>query len=58
MRRLSKRSAITPESKPKTVNGPKRQTERMPTEIGSCVSVRTYQYIAMFCIHVPLSETT
>ena len=39
------------------MNGPKRQNERIPTANGSCVSVSTNQYIAMFCIHVPLTET-
>ena len=55
---MSKRSAITPEMSPKTVNGPKRQKERIPIANGSCVSVSTNQYIATFCIHVPLTETT
>ena len=56
--RLSSRSAITPACRPKSVNGPKRQRERIPTATGMCVSCRTSQYMATFCIHVPLTEIT
>ena len=58
VRRLSKRSAITPAKRPKSVNGPKRQKERRPTASGRVRQRSTSQYIAMFCIHVPLTETT
>ena len=58
VRRLSKRSAITPENSPKIVNGPKRQNDRIPMATGSRVSDSTNQYMAMFCIQVPLTETT
>jgi hypothetical protein len=44
--------AMTPAKRPKIVNGPKRQKERIPIATGSCVSVSTNQYMAMFCIHV------
>ena len=58
MRRLSKRSVITPDTSPKSVNGPNRQTESRPTarprECG--VSSTTTQAIAMFCIHVPQTD--
>ena len=57
-RRLSNRSATTPEISPKTVNGANRQNARKPTATGECVSSITYQASAMFCIQVPTSETT
>ena len=57
-RRLSNRSATTPESSPKTVKGAKRQKARKPTASGDWVSSMTYQASAMFCIQVPTSETT
>jgi hypothetical protein len=57
-RRLSKRSATTPEIRPKMVNGAKRQKARKPTATAEWVSSTTYQASAMFCIQVPTRETT
>jgi hypothetical protein len=57
-RRLSNRSAATPEISPKIVNGAKRQKARKPTATAECVSSITYHASAMFCIHVPTSEIT
>jgi hypothetical protein len=54
---LSSRSATTPEKRPKTVNGTKRQKARKPTASGELVSSTTYQASATFCIHVPARET-
>ncbi len=56
-RRLSNRSAITPAASPKRVNGTKRQNARTPTATGERVSSITNHASAMFCIHVPASET-
>jgi len=56
--RLSTRSTITPAKSANSVNGPNRATESSPSASGECVRLRTSQYIAMFCIHVPLTDTT
>ncbi len=56
--RLSIRSATTPATRPKTVNGRKRQKARRPTASGECVSSTTSHASATFCIHVPLTEMT
>ena len=55
--RLSRRSASTPAGSEKIVNGTKRRNASRPTATGECVSPTTSQASAMFCIHVPLSET-
>ena len=57
-RRLSIRSATTPEKRPKTVKGAKRQNASAPIAIGESVRVTTSQASEMFCIHVPLTEIT
>ena len=40
------------------MNGTKRQKARTPTASGELVSSTTSHASAMFCIHVPLTETT
>ena len=55
-RRLSKRSATTPETRPNTENGTKRQNARKPTASGECVRSTTNHASAVFCIHVPTTE--
>jgi predicted transcriptional regulator len=49
---------ITPAKSAKSVNGPKRAIESTATASGEWVSESTSQYMAMFCIQVPLTETT
>jgi hypothetical protein len=39
------------------VNGTKRQNASTPTASGELVSSTTSQASAMFCIHVPLTDT-
>ena len=48
---------MTPATSPKSVNGTKRQNASAPTASGELVSSTTSQASAMFCIHVPLTET-
>ena len=60
VRRLSSRSVTTPANSPRSVKGPKRQTERRPTarprEWGA--SSTTTQASPMFCIQVPATEVS
>ena len=57
-RRLSNRSASTPEKRPKIMNGANRAKTRAPTYTGECVSERMSQGSAVSCIHVPITETS
>ena len=57
VRRASKRSTSTPAKRPNTVNGRNWQRASTPTATGECVSSRTTHAAAMFCIHVPLTDT-
>jgi hypothetical protein len=57
-RRLSKRSARTPANSPNSVNGANRQNASTPTATGERVSSTTNHASAMFCIHVPTTETS
>ena len=56
--RDSIRSATTPATRPKTVKGTKRQNASAPIASGEPESWMTSQARAMFCIHVPASDTT
>jgi hypothetical protein len=56
--RESIRSATTPASSPKTVNGTNRQNASTPMASGEPESSMTSHARATFCIHVPASETT
>ena len=56
--RLSNRSASTPATRPKSVNGRKRQKARMPTASGDRVWSATNQARAIICIHVPKTDTS
>ena len=55
--RDSMRSATTPATSPKTVNGTKRQNASAPIARGEPESSSTSQASATFCIQVPASET-
>ncbi len=57
-RRESKRSARTPATSPKIVNGTKRQNASAPTASGEPESSSTSQASATFCIQVPASDTS
>ena len=56
--RDSMRSATTPATRPKIVNGTKRQNASAPIASGEPESSMTSQASATFCIHVPASETS
>ena len=56
--RTSMRSTRTPAKRPNTVYGRNWNAARTPTATGECVSSSTSQAVAMFCIHVPLTDTT
>ena len=56
--RDSNRSATTPATSPKTVNGTKRQNASAPIASGDPESSMTSHASATFCIHVPASETS
>ena len=58
VRRASRRSTITPANRPNTVNGRNWQSASRPTASGECDSSSTSQPVAMFCIHVPLTDIT
>ena len=48
----------TPATRPKRKNGTKRQNASAPTARGELDSSITSHASAMFCIHVPATETT
>ena len=56
--RESMRSATTPATRPKIVNGTKRQNASAPIASGEPDSSITSQARATFCIHVPASDTS
>jgi hypothetical protein len=56
--RTSSRSTRTPLKSPSTVAGRNWQSMRSPTATGECVSSRMSHAAAMFCIQVPVTETT
>ena len=56
--RDSKRSATTPATSPKTVNGTNLQNASAPIAIAEPESSMTSHASATFCIHVPASETS
>ena len=56
-RRVSNRSMITPATRPSARNGTKRQNASAPTARGEPESSITSHASAMFCIHVPATET-
>ena len=56
--RESIRSATTPATRPKIVNGTKRQNASAPIASGEPESSITSHASATFCIHVPASETS
>ena len=55
---MSKRSMSTPATSPRRRNGAKRQKASAPTASAEPESSITSHASAMFCIHVPASETT
>ena len=57
VRRASSRSTSTPAKRPKTVNGRNWHRASTPTATGEWVSWSTSHAAAMFCIHVPLTDT-
>ena len=57
-RRVSKRSITTPAARPNRRNGTNRQNASAPTARAEPESSITSHASAMFCIHVPASETT
>ena len=58
VRRMSRRSTSTPLKSPSTVAGRNWHSIRKPTATGEWVSCSTSHAAAMFCIHVPVTETT
>jgi len=55
-RRLGHESAMTPANSPNTRTGRNCAATITPSQIGSCVSVRTSHDCATCCIQVPMSE--
>ena len=54
---MSSRSITTPAARPNRKNGTKRQNASAPTASGAFESSITSHASAMFCIHVPATET-
>ncbi len=54
---MSNRSMTTPAARPRTRNGTNRQNASAPTASGELESSITSHASAMFCIHVPATET-